>query len=82
MVFRTIAAVESFVEQHYDEQLAKLADDRHRVLRAALQRFRDEEVAHRDDARRRLGPPRVAGRLWAWIIGYGSALGVSVARRV
>ncbi|MEO1576981.1 MAG: demethoxyubiquinone hydroxylase family protein, partial [Pseudomonadota bacterium] len=66
-VFRTIAAVETFVEQHYDEQIRALAPKpRWASLRAQLVAFCRDEVAHRDDAADRLSaPPSVIGRAWA-----------------
>ncbi len=42
-------AVESVIEAHYAEQIAEIAD-RDPVLAAELSGFRDEELAHRDEA--------------------------------
>ena len=42
-------AVESVIEQHYGEQIAEVAE-REPALAAELQRFRDDELAHRDHA--------------------------------
>ena len=42
-------AVESVIEAHYADQIAEIAD-RDPVLAAELSAFRDEEVAHRDEA--------------------------------
>jgi ubiquinone biosynthesis monooxygenase Coq7 len=42
-------AVESVIENHYAGQIAELASDEP-VLAAELSRFRDEELAHRDQA--------------------------------
>lgn len=83
-VFRTIAAVESFVEGHYDEQIKDMqSEPALRELVATLQSFCDEEVEHRDDAAGRVeSAPGIVGRLWEKIVGSGSALGVALARRV
>ncbi len=82
-VYRTIEAVESFVDAHYAAQIARLdgrpVDDQ---LRRVLKACRNDEIAHRDDARRRLGPPRLVGRLWRRVVWRGSALGVAIASRV
>ncbi len=82
-VYRTIDAVESFVDSHYAAQIAKL-DGRpvDYALRRVLESCREDEIAHRDDARRRLGAPCFTGRLWRRIVWRGSALGVAVASRV
>lgn len=53
-VYRTITAVESFVDHHYALQIDMLeAHPGHAWLRERLQAFRDDELAHRDDAARR-----------------------------
>lgn len=83
-VFRTIQAVETFVDDHYRAQIEVMGrDDRLAGLVAVLQSFRDDEVAHRDDAANRGSPARsVFARGWASVIGLGSGLGVAVARRL
>ncbi|MEE4173090.1 MAG: demethoxyubiquinone hydroxylase family protein [Xanthomonadales bacterium] len=83
-VFRTIRAVESFVDDHYRAQIEVMGrDERLADLVAVLEQFREEEVAHRDDAGRRgsQGTSRAA-RAWEWLIGAGSVAGVAVARRL
>ena len=82
-VYRTVAAVETFVEQHYLEQIDDMGKEPAlRGLADTLQSFCDDEVEHRDDARRRLdaasGP---LARLWSRTVGAGSAAGVALARR-
>lgn len=42
-------AVESVIEQHYGEQIAEIAE-REPELARELQRFRDDEIEHRDHA--------------------------------
>lgn len=83
-VFRTIRAVESFVDNHYAEQIEVMArDDALSDLVAILSAFRDEELEHRDDAARRGSPgePWIA-RTWERLIGTGSQVGVAIARRI
>jgi ubiquinone biosynthesis monooxygenase Coq7 len=81
-VFRTIEAVETFVEDHYQQQIAKLAQrPEWAPLRTRLQHFCAEEVHHRDEAGASLAsPPGRAGRLWMRIVETGSAAGVRAAR--
>lgn len=82
-VFRTIAAVETFVDDHYRAQVEALAGQAgFSWLRLRLEGFRAEEVHHRDDAAARLGPPGPCGRLWSRVVGAGSAAGVVLARRL
>lgn len=82
-VFRTIEAVETFVDRHYAAQTSALAgQDAYRALYDLLEQCRLDEVGHRDDAQRRLGPPGAIGRAWAAIVGHGSRVGVVLAARL
>ena len=83
-VYATIEAVESFVDRHYAEQLAKLpADAAAEPLRQLLQQCQAEEVEHRDEAAALRGaPPGPRLRGWAWMVGHGSAAAVAAARRL
>jgi ubiquinone biosynthesis monooxygenase Coq7 len=84
-VFATIDAVETFVDHHYQQQIDRLdAERRLPSLRALLARCQEEEVHHRDEARG-LGQGRAPGavlRLWAGLVGAGSAAAVAAAKRV
>jgi ubiquinone biosynthesis monooxygenase Coq7 len=85
VVYATIAAVEAFVDAHYADQLQRLdampADAAHAALRAELQRCREDELRHRDDALHAgpAGGPLV--RAWTMMVGAGSAGAVALARR-
>lgn len=93
-VFATIQAVETFVDHHYqqqidwlDHQLSALPTDQRTPpmteLRALLERCRQDEVHHRDDAASRLAdPPRGLLRLWTGLVGFGSAQAVKLCRRL
>ncbi|MDJ0895419.1 MAG: demethoxyubiquinone hydroxylase family protein [Alphaproteobacteria bacterium] len=82
-VFATIDAVETFVDHHYAAQIARLTEEGiHENLRATLERCRQDEVDHRDEARHAMTRP--AGpvmKAWRWMIGAGSAAAVALARR-
>jgi ubiquinone biosynthesis monooxygenase Coq7 len=92
-VYRTIEAVETFVDEHYRVQIDALeAHDPEHPLLDVLRRFRADEVDHRDDAARRLGPAPTAGgsgggppslpeRAWAGIVDRGSRWAVGLAKR-
>jgi ubiquinone biosynthesis monooxygenase Coq7 len=92
-VYATVAAVESFVDQHYAEQIGHL--DRLLLapvtsgtdlsalaaLRSDLQTCRQDELRHRDEA---LDAGVAVGpwvRAWAAAVGGGSAWAVALARR-
>jgi 3-demethoxyubiquinol 3-hydroxylase len=82
-VYATIAAVETFVDRHYAEQIAHLQDTPGPPgLRDTLAACRADECAHRDEAAAsapaRTGP---ALRLWCRLVGAGSSAAVALARR-
>lgn len=84
-VYATVAAVETFVDQHYAEQIARLdarrGDPASTALRDDLERCRLDELQHRDDALA-AGPARGQMlRCWAALVGGGSAVAVALARR-
>ncbi len=82
-VFRTIEAVETFVDLHYAEQTSVLRGDaRFGALYDLLEKCRMDEVAHRDDAARRVGQTGRLGRLWVRLVGRGSRIGVAIASRL
>jgi ubiquinone biosynthesis monooxygenase Coq7 len=82
-VYRTIDAVETFVDRHYAEQIAKLQGHRTgAALRATLEACRLDEVAHRDDARSATSDaPGLLARCWTHAVTRGSRLGVALAKR-
>ena len=84
-VFRTIEAVEDFVDGHYQSQIDALDNSPgdFETLRRVLAACRDDEVHHRDDALSHAGgPPGLPGRVWAWLVDAGSRAGVLVAKRI
>ncbi len=82
-VFRTIEAVETFVDAHYASQIEYLRDNFPDVrLQQLLQSCREDEIAHRDDASARLGEAGPVGRAWSALVGAGSAIGVFLASRI
>ena len=82
-VYRTIDAVESFVDEHYARQIEALQGrPEHQCLRNKLERCRADEIEHRNQARDRLAAPGIIGRLWKGVVGLGSRAGVYVASRL
>ena len=93
--YATVAAVETFVNQHYAEQIAWIdaqllsanslpdeARSRLSVLRTDLERCRLDELQHRDEALDAGAANGWAIGLWTGLVGRGSASAVSLARRV
>ena len=88
-VYATIAAVETFVDHHYQQQLDRIdaLPDTERALaaplRALLARCQADECEHRDEATALGGAaPGPVLRAWCAAVGAGSAAAVAVARRV
>jgi ubiquinone biosynthesis monooxygenase Coq7 len=89
-VYATIEAVETFVDQHYTEQIEAIdrldpgrAHAALQALRAHLHSFRADEVDHRDDAAARFDrQASPALRLWIWAVGAGSRGAVKICRWV
>lgn len=83
-VYATIAAVETFVDQHYQHQIDKLQNrPEHGALLELLLQCQQEECEHRDEAIALRGqPPGWLLRAWCTVVGSGSALAVGLARRL
>lgn len=84
-VYATIEAVETFVDQHYEEQVHRLAAHPElRSLRQTLLDCQGDEVAHRNEAAAAQGPgqPGVLLRAWCWLVGVGSRQAVAVCRHI
>jgi ubiquinone biosynthesis monooxygenase Coq7 len=82
-VYATIDAVETFVDHHYQQQIARLdAGKSHPAIRALLENCRQDEVHHRDEARGLAQPAGVILKLWCRMVAAGSEAAVGAARRI
>lgn len=83
-VHGTIAAVETFVDRHYQQQIDHIAiHGAPEGLLPLLQRCQADEQHHRDEAAALAGPARPwLLRGWCALVGSGSAAAVVLARRV
>jgi demethoxyubiquinone hydroxylase (CLK1/Coq7/Cat5 family) len=87
-VYATIAAVETFVDQHYQQQIDHLrTHGGPDGLLPLLLRCQADEQHHRDEAAALASTPSDARqswalRLWCALVGSGSAAAVVLARRV
>lgn len=85
VLFITIAAVETFVVKHYAQQINYLqtqGSQQEQALLPILEQLQAEEQHHRDDAEGRLMPNGPLAKLWCAVVGCGSALAVTIAKRV
>ncbi len=82
-VYGTIREVETFVDGHYLQQIERLREDgSFRELRATLEAFRDDEIAHRDEAAAHKAPEGKLMQAWLRAVARGSDIGVAIARRI
>jgi ubiquinone biosynthesis monooxygenase Coq7 len=84
-VYATIEAVETFVDQHYEEQVQRLqALPSLRPLQLALIECQGDEVAHRNEAAAARGPqpPGWWLRAWCRVVASGSRSAVGVCRLI
>ena len=83
-VFATIAAVETFVVIHYQQQIDALQQcPEHAALRQVLIDCQSDEHAHLEEANAYLThPPRGMLAHWCAAIGTGSAVAVTLARKL
>ncbi len=81
----TIDAVETFVEQHYQEQIQYLAHSAgNPALQAVLERCCAEEVEHQHDAASKHGIKQrsLIQNAWRFVVGTGSNVAVHLAKAV
>lgn len=74
-------AVETVIEGHYAEQIAELAQ-RDPDLAAELSQFRDEELAHRDQAVEEGAREAPGYRLLSAVIGAGCRAAIKISEKV
>ena len=81
-VFRTVEAVEKFVDIHYSSQIDRLRlESTHREIRQKLESCRDDERHHLYDARQRVsGSSGLAIFCWVALVTLGSRFAVAIAR--
>ena len=83
IVFATIEAVESFVEDHYEEQLKYLRAQNNpdQTLINLLQSCQDDEIEHKNEsAIKKRSTPGFLLNFWMKIVGWGSSSAVKVAK--
>jgi demethoxyubiquinone hydroxylase (CLK1/Coq7/Cat5 family) len=83
-VYATIAAVETFVDQHYQQQIDKLENHpEHAPLLALLRQCQQDECEHRDEALAlQSQSPSWLLRAWCKLVGSGSSAAVALAQHI
>ena len=75
-------AVENAIEAHYARQIAALDDATEPALRATLEKFRDDELQHRDIALRHGADQAPGYRLLSAAIRHGCGIAISLSERI
>jgi len=81
-VYLTIAAVEIFVQEHYQQQIEHAEMQDYPEIGTILQACMDDEIEHKNEAMQLAGPHR--GKLlqgWCALVEAGSSIAVDLARR-
>ena len=84
-VYATIETVESFVDQHYEEQVQSLAAKPELLeLLQTLKSCQADEISHRNEAALACGTLKIAFplRLWCAMVAWGSRTAVAICRYV
>ena len=82
--YATVASVETFVDQHYQQQIDHIQlNGGDAQLLALLKECQADERHHRDEAANLAGyASHFLIRAWCWLVGTGSAGAVVLARRI
>ena len=82
--YATVAAVETFVDQHYAIQIKRLKPDSTLApICLQLEQFRLDEVRHKDESLERIGNvEHPVLNLWCKLVTVGSRSAVAVSRRI
>ena len=82
--YATVAAVETFVDQHYAFQIKRLKPDSTLApICLQLEQFRLDEVRHKDESLERIGNvEHPVLNLWCRLVTVGSRGAVAVSRRI
>ena len=79
-VYATIYAVESFVEEHYQDQINLISKDKkYEKIKHLIKRLMDDEVDHKNEAHEKFKNLNFFQRFWSTIVRKGSSFAVKVS---
>ena len=82
-VYLTVAAVETFVQAHYQQQIVHAELNQYPDIKKKLVAFMQDEIEHKDEATNLAGEPAgIVAERWCDLVGAGSEIAVKLARRV
>ena len=81
-VYLTVAAVETFVQAHYQQQIEDPKLRPYPEVKEKLKTFMQDEIEHKEEAVMLAGrPPGKIAAQWCALVGAGSEFAVKLARR-
>ena len=81
-VYATIFAVESFVEQHYQEQIDLVSNDKSlKNLQEFINKLMHDEIDHKEQALQKIGKMNFFHNIWGLVVKLGSIIAVKVSKR-
>jgi len=82
-VYATIFAVESFVEQHYQEQIDMISKDKSlKNLQRFINKLMHDEIDHKDQALEKIGKMNFFHNIWGLVIRLGSVAAVKISKKL
>ena len=79
-VYATIYAVESFVEEHYQDQINLISKDKkYEKIKHLIKKLMDDEVDHKNEAHEKFKNLNFFQRFWSTIVRKGSSFAVKVS---
>lgn len=82
-VYLTVAAVETFVQAHYQQQIVHTEMRQFQNVKEKLTALMRDEIEHKDEAVKLAGGlPGAAAKRWCALVGAGSKIAVKLARRM
>ena len=82
-IFATIYFVESFVENHYQDQIDMLdSSQKHKQIRNLLKTLQDDEISHKEEAIFEAKKFNKLQKIWGKFIETGSSLAVKISMKI
>ena len=79
-VYATIYSVESFVEQHYQDQINLISKDKkYEEMKHLIKKLMDDEVDHKNEAHENFKDLNFYQRFWSILVKKGSSFAVKVS---
>ena len=82
-VYATIFSVESFVEEHYQEQINLISNDKSlKNLQKFINKLMHDEIDHKNQALEKIGKLNFFHNIWGIIVRLGSITAVKISKKL